>query len=176
MAFEYLDLRYAECFGWRRPDRRNPGRSWVDIAEASVGLGWNGVDVKALERDLAFNVRQCYFNIACGEFIDMSTDFIWRATFINDHAMWKLTLPKSPDTEVLPEDASAFFASEFFKKFAKRCADLIRHAEFRFTQTVEPHLDDGDLLEVQEEKLSRIMYSAGNKRFMENLRTGKYEM
>lgn len=177
MAFENLDLKSAICFGWRPRFRSGvPVRSWCEIAEESITKGWRRVNVKALARDLAVNVDACYFYVAQGEFVDLDTGFTWRAVFVNDHMMWKLDLPGSPDAETLPEDADAFFKSEFFRKFAKRCGDLIDRARAEFTKTVEQHLEDGDLLEVDEVKLSRVMKDVDTKRFMENLRGCKYEL
>ena len=80
MAFERLELKSASCFGWRPPSREGGGsKCWFDISEESIAKRWNDVDVRQLERDLAMNVETCYFNIARGEFVDLDTEFRWRA-------------------------------------------------------------------------------------------------
>ena len=175
MAFERLTLKSALCFGWSPPSATGPAGCWYDIAEQSVTKGWRGVDVGALEKDLAANVDASYFYICQGEFQDFDTDFRWRAVFVNDHAMWRLDMP-GQDIDIIPEDAKEFFGSEYFKKFSKRCGDLIDRAKARYWKTVDPRLKAGDLLQVAPEKLERILHDVDVKHFMENLRNGKYEL
>lgn len=179
MAFESLELTSALCFGWRPPRLGDDGlkrRCWYDLAEESITKGWRDTDVQAMSKDLAANVASSYFYIAQGEFRDVVTGFRWRAVFVNDHMLWRLDMPKSPDTEILPADAAEFFKSKMFLKFAKRCGDLIDRADKRFRETVWPHVQEGEFLEVAEEKLERVLFNIETARFMNNLRTGKYEL
>ena len=177
MAFQNLDLNFATCFGWRPRIKGAPERRlWCDLAREAETKGWRNVDVKGIDLDLATNVDASYFYLARGKFTDLDTQFKWRAVFVNDHGLWKLDLPESNGAETLPEDAKAFFESEYFKKFSKRCGDLVDQARKLYRKVVEPHLKDGDLLSVAEEKLERVMFLAENARTMENLRGGKYEL
>ena len=58
--------------------------------------------------------------------------------------MWKLELLGGG--EVLPEDAKAFFGCDYFKKFSKRCGDLIDRARKIYVDIVEQHLTEGELM------------------------------
>jgi hypothetical protein len=177
LAFQNLDLKFATCFGWRPSIKGAPERGqWCDLAREAKTKGWRHVDVHGLDRDLATNVDASYFYLARGKFVDLDTQFAWRAVFVNDHGLWRMDIPGSPEAETLPEDAKAFFESEFFKKFSKRCGDLVDDAKRLFREVVEPHVKDGDLLSVAEEKLERILFLAENAHTMDNLRQGKYEL
>lgn len=179
MAFEKLQLTSALCFGWRPPvlgAGAVPVKCWYDVAEESITKGWRDSNVADMENDLAQNVDSSYFYVAQGEFEDLVTGFKWRTVFVNDHMLWKLDMPKSPNTEALPQDAEEFFKSKMFLKFAKRCGDLIDRADKMFRNIVEEHLKNGEFLQVSEPKLERILFDIETSRFMANLRTGKYEL
>ena len=88
--------------------------------------------------------------------------------------MWKLELLGGG--EVLPEDDKACFGCDYFKKFSKRCGDLIDRARKIYVDIVEQHLMEGELMQVDPVKLDRIIHDTGVTRFMDNLRGGKYEL
>lgn len=173
MAFENLDMRDAACFGWCP---KGPDTNWYKVAQRSIDIGWSE-DIRArVEKDLAVNVKASYFYICEGEFEDIDTGIRWRCSFMNDHMMWQLRIVDSPDADVTPEDAKAFFSSEMIQKFAKRCGDLIARAAKQIQNLLEPYLETGELLDVDEIKLSRIMDCVDKEYFMDNLRTRKFEM
>jgi len=171
--FENLDLVEAFCFGWCPAAAEN---CWANIADASITRGWKNTDVRRLDVDLKKNVDACYFFPCQGSFRDLDTGYLWRAAFVADHMLWKLELPESEGAEVLPEDAKAFFSSEYFMKFAKRCGDLIGRAKKIYEKVVDQHLRNGELMSVDVPKLERILHDASVTRFTDNLRRAKYEL
>lgn len=170
--FENLELKEAFCWGWCT---RAAELCWANIADASITKGWRNSDVKRLDVDLKKNVDACYFFICQGTFEDLDTGFRWRAAFVNDHALWKLELSEG-QAEVLPEDAKAFFSCEYFKKFSKRCGDLIDRARKIYLDVVDPHLKNGELMSVDPVKMERLVHDSGVSQFMDNLRNSKYEL
>lgn len=118
----------------------------------------------------------CYFFICQGTFLDLDTGFRWRAAYVNMHMLWKLELVDGKGAEVLPEDAKAFFSCGYFKKFSKRCGDKIDRAVQIYREIVQEHLEDGELISVDPVKLEACLDGAETKRFMDNLRGGKYEL
>lgn len=139
-----------------------------------MSKGWKNSDIQRLDVDLKKNVDACYFFPCQGVFEDIDTGFRWRAAFVADHMMWKLEILGG--SEVLPEDAKAFFGCDYFKKFSKRCGDLIDRARKIYTGIVDPHLKSGELMQVDPIKLDRIIHDTGVTRFMDNLRNCKYEL
>lgn len=121
------------------------------------------------------DVDASYYFLTVGTFKDLDTDYVWRASFINRHGMWKLELSDG-SAPVLPEDASAFFSCEYFKKFSKRGADLIARALSVYDEIVDSRIISGDLLKVDPVKLEKILGFVRNSRIMQNYRDGKYEM
>jgi len=171
--FENLDLVEAFCFGWCT---RAASACWANIADASITRGWKNSDVRRLDVDLKKNVDACYFFPCQGSFRDLDTGYLWRAAFVADHMLWKLELPESEGAEVLPGDAKAFFSSEYFVKFAKRCGDLIDRAKKIYEKVVDQHLRNGELIQVDPIKLEAILFWCENQRFISNLRSGRYEL
>ena len=171
--FENLELRKAFCFGWCPVAA---GRCWANIADESVTRGWKNSDTARLDEDLKRNVDACYFFPCQGTFEDLDTGYRWRAAFVADHAMWKLELDGSPEAEVLPEDAKAFFSCEYFMKFAKRCGDILDRAKKVYCGVVDRHVKAGELMKADTVKLERILHDLGVARYMDNLRGGKYEL
>ena len=184
MAFEELDLRNPsdlKCFGYRPKYKRDPNtgkkiylKSWVTIARQSLTDGWNNVDVKSLEDDLTQNINECYFEIVDAVIEDFESGMRWRVAFDIDMGLWKFSIDKSPDAEVTPEQCKALSESEYFKKFARKCGQIIDEADQVFNKIVNYHLENGDLLKVPEVKLGRILYSIELKWWMDNLRQCKY--
>ena len=173
MAFENLELKEAFCFGWCPRARTE---AWYNLAIESVTTGWKNANIEHIDQDLKTNVDTCYFFICRGTFEDLDTGMKWQAQYINDHGLWLLTLPEGDGAEVLPEDAKAFFSCEYFKKFAKRCGDLIARAVDCYHEVIEQHLTGGELMSVDPVKLERIMFVAENAKMTDNLRNGKYEL
>ena len=169
MAFENIELRAARCFGWRY---ENP--SWADLADLAQARGWTEDKDAEVDSLLAADADSSYFSVCEGEFADVDTDIRWRATFQNLHAMWKLEV--ADGGEVLPEDAAAFFSSEYFAKFAKRCADLAQRAAGTFRSAVEPRMREGRMLRSDPVKVEAVLDAVEHARSAENLRTGKYEL
>lgn len=173
MAFENLDLRKDACFG-RTPEENRPG--WVQLAEMSISEGWDRIDVKKLERDLTTNVFNSYFKICEFDAEDLDTGIVWHAEFNNDLGMWKVAIAESPDAEVEAEDIDALVKSEMFTDFAMNAGQTIDKAVRIYNEVIDAHLEDGDLLEVDEIKLARILFSVDLKWWMDNLRQGKYSL
>lgn len=169
--FQNIQLIDVYCFGFC-PNAAD--LCWANIADGSVSKGWKNSDVQRLDVDLKKNVDACYFFPCQGTFEDIDTGFRWRAAFVADHMMWKIQLIGGE--EVLPEDAKAFFGCDYFKKFAKRCGDLIDRARKIYVDIVDQHLKNGELMQVDPIKLDRIIHDTGVTRFMDNLRNCKYEL
>lgn len=173
MAFENLDIRENACFG-RTPEEMKPG--WVQAAEMSITEGWNKIDVEKLERDLQTNVANSYFKICEFDAEDLDTGILWHAEFNNDLGMWKASIAGSPEAEVTTEDADALFKSPAFIDFAMNAGQTIDKAMNIYNLVVDQHLENGDLLEVDEIKLARILFCIDLKWWMDNLRQGKYSL
>ena len=163
--FESLDLKRISLFG---------GGPWTKLATQSKTLGWDGIDKLALEKNLARSTDACYFRIVSFVVEDLDNEIRWHASFLNDKGLWELEIDGSPDAEVEPEQMADFFGSEEFKKIAKRAGWLLEEARSLVQDVLQEHIDNGQLLAVDEVKLEAIMHWLGDKQFMENLRSGKF--
>ena len=172
VPFANLDLTGATCFGWCPLAKGR--QSWFRLADQSVTKGWKATDVQRIGDDLMKNVDACYFFVAQGDFLDIDSGMKYHARFVNDSALWYLSIPDSEEAEILPEQADQFFKSELFGKFARRCGELIDRAVRCYYEIIEPHMQNGEFLQVSEVKLARILHDCGVSRFMSNLRDCKY--
>lgn len=167
--FSKIDVKFCHCFGGYHTND-----SWLKIAEQSISQGWRNIDIGKLEHDLMEDVDKSYHNIAFIEIVDLSTDISWIVKYINDKNLWKLEIKDSETAEILDEDKQAFFTSEEFKKILRDCGDLLNKSLQIFNEIVKQHLEKAELLDVDEVKLSAILYWLNDKMFMENFRIGKY--
>lgn len=105
---------------------------------------------------------------------DLDNEIIWHASFLNDKGLWELEIANSPQAEVEPSQMADFFGSNEFKRIAKRAGWFLEEAKHLLIDVVMAKLETGELLDVDEVKLSAIMHWLSNKQFMENLRSGKF--
>ena len=168
--FENLDLNEWYCFGIEHPKEN----SWTTIALKSRTLGWKAIDVKKLENSLRQNVDSSYLFLASFYLTNLDDDMKYLCFFDNQKGMWGLQIQDSPKAEIDLEEKSNFFKSDMFKKIAERTADLIQRANDEYEQVIDQHLKNGELLEVDEIKLSAILHLANQKVTMQNLRSGKW--
>lgn len=169
--FQNLDLREAYCFGW---EPKAKDKCWYNLSVKSRTLGWKSTDVKALEQSLKQNVDACYFYLASFYFTDVDSDVKYFCFFDNSKSLWGLQIQDSPKAEIEAEDVKAFFSSEIVKKAMVRARSLVMRAAEEFNSCLLPHLEDGELLEVDEVKLEAILHTIRQEFSMVNLGTGQY--
>lgn len=173
MAFERLDLKAVSCFGWSRPDKSGE-TGWSSTARKCVSFGWSDESARKINDGLAADVSRSFGRIASGRFVDLDTQVQYRAYFDNSKGLWFLEIVDSPKADVLDEDLQGFFGSEEFGSFARRCAQLALQAKDVYEKVVKEHLEDGELLGVNEQKLEWILRDLGVGRFVDNLRGCRY--
>lgn len=168
--FDNLDLKSISIFGGKKTEEQ----VWSKLAEQSLTLGWKNIDVSVLSESLARAVDSAYFRIVSFVVEDLDTEFKWHASFLNGKGLWDLEIFDSPKADIEPVEMKEFFGSETFKKIAKKAGWILENARKLLNEVIEPHLDSGELLEVDEVKLAAITHWLSDKQLMENLRTGKF--
>lgn len=169
MAFERLDLKAVSCFGWSRPDKSGE-TGWAATARKCVSFGWSEEAARKIDDGLAADVSRSFRRIASGRFVDLDTQVQYRAYFDNAKGLWFLEIVDSPAADVLDEDLQGFFGSEEAGRFARRCSHLALDAADVYGGIVKEHLENGELLKVNEQKLDRILRDLAVGRFIDNLR------
>lgn len=170
MAFERLDLKAVSCFGWSRPIQP----SWVELAKKSVSSGWTIGIAKQIDEKLAQDVSKSFERLIQCRFIDLATNIYYKAYFDNSRGLWYLEIIDSPKAQILDDDLNGFFGSDGFKRFAKRCSQILTDAKQVYDETIKEHLENGELLSVSEQKLDWILRDLDVGRFMDNLRDCRY--
>jgi len=173
MAFERLELKNASCFGWSVPDG-NGMAGWVDYARRCVSMGWTKESAAEIDRNLAVDVSRSFERLAAGDFFDLDSGMKYSAYFDSSKTLWFLELTGSPKAEVLDEDCQGFFGSKEFGRFARRCATLATEGAKIYADVVQEHLENGELLKVNEQKLAWILKDLGIGRFVDNLRSCRF--
>lgn len=169
-SFESLDLKSITIFGGKKTDEQ----TWAQLAEQSKTLGWKSIDQTVFQKSLARAVETCYFRLVSFNAETLDDEMRWHASFLNGKSLWDLELADSPKAPVEPEQMGEFFSSEAFKKIAKRAGWILKSTRDLISEVVVPHLEAGELLEVDEVKLAAIMHWLDDKQLLENLITGKF--
>lgn len=173
MAFERLDLKAVSCFGWSHLDKSGE-TGWSSTARKCVSFGWSEDVARKIDDGLAADVSKSFGRIASGRFVDLDTQVQYRAYFDNAKGLWFLEIVDSPEADVLDEDLQGFFGSEEAGRFARRCAQLALSAKDVYEKVVKEHLENGELLKVNEQKLEWILRDLSVGRFVDNLRGCRY--
>lgn len=168
--FQNLDLKSIQMFGAMSKNVPN----WIDLAQQSKTFGWKKTDRKSLEKSLAKNVEQSYFRIISFSIVDLDNDIEWRASFQNDKGLWNLEIANSPRADIEPSQMRDFFSSDLFKKIAKKAGQILNEAKNLLKDVLMLHIENGELLDINDVKLSAIMHWLENKQFCENLKSGKF--
>lgn len=168
--FQNLDLKTIQMFGAMPKTVSN----WKDLAQQSKTFGWKKTDRKTLEVSLARNVEQSYFRIISFSAVDLDNEIEWRASFQNDKGLWDLKIANSPKAEIEPSQMRDFFSSELFQKIAKKAGQVLDEAKHLLKDVLVIHIEKGEMLKIDDVKLSAIMHWLDDKQFCENLKSGKF--
>lgn len=171
MAFKYLELTGAKCFGFNQ----DKDRSWRRLAAAASESGWNERIRSKIEKDLGRNVDASFFRICSFDFDDVETGAKWRASFENDRGCWTLEIRGEGQPAALESDKEGFFSSDDFVEACRKAGDHIDRAYDAYEKIIKPRMDAGELLGVDTKKLDSIIDRAGNKGFMDKFRSGAYQ-
>ena len=169
--FAQLDLREASCFGWERDPKQ---KCWYNKCLHAKTVGWKNADVQGIQESLKNNVDACYFYLANFYFVDVEDEMRWHAFFDNSKGLWRLEIQDSPKAELESQQYADFFGSDMMKKTANRAYDLIKRAEKEFNETLKVHMDNAELLEVDEVKLEAELHFINDSLLMENLKSCKW--
>ena len=163
--FDNLDLRKKRCFGCSSPK----DTCWLALAKQAVDNGWESIDAAALEKSLAKDVDKSYMCLAKYRFVNVNDNMAYVVRFDNNNALWDVEIADSPDAELSFEDRNDLFKSPVVKATAKKTYSRLLLAKKLFHQVVERHLDEGELLDVDDVKLSAILSFIDNERLMNNI-------
>lgn len=127
-----------------------------------------------LEQSLKKNIEASYNCLAKASIKDLDTDIEYAVSFLNDKKLWKLEVLGSKDAEVLDEDRDEFFASDLFKKFLKKASTYVENGLKVYEDIVKQHVEDGELLAVDETKLERVIFACKDKLLLKSFKAGKF--
>ena len=164
-----FDLTFVECFGFTSPR----AKSWTKLADRAFTDG--GAQAKKdLEKSLANNIEASYYRLVGVGVKDLDTDTEYFVSFNNGKKLWDMEISGSKEAEVLPEDKDAFFKSDVFKKVLKQASTDLDRALKTYEEVVKQHIEAGELMEVDETKLERVIFDCNDKLLMKNLKSGKH--
>lgn len=164
-----FDLTFVECFGFTSPR----AKSWTKLADRAFTDGGEQAK-KDLEKSLANNIEASYYRLVGIGVKDLDTDTEYFVSFVNGKKLWDMEISGSKEAEVLPEDKDAFFKSDVFKKVLKQASTDLDRALKTYEEVVKQHIEAGELMEVDETKLERVIFDCNDKLLMKNLKSGKH--
>ena len=164
-----FDFTFCECFGFTSPR----AKSWTKLAEV-VFAKKDKQALKDLEKSLKWNVESSYYRLVGAGVKDLDSDIEYFVSFVNGKKLWDIEIKDSKDAEVLPEDKEEFFKSDLFKKLLKQASTDLDEAAKLYKDVVKQHIEAGELMEVDETKLERVIFDCNDKLLMKNLKSGKH--
>ena len=172
MALENLNIKRIYCFGWSQPLNKN----WTSIANSSINKGWKAIDKKALESTLAADVLRSYSRLFESEFEDLDDSIHYTVYFDNNKKLFCLELTNGKDNgaELMLEQKKLFFKSDMFKKTTRRAHELLERAKKIYEGQVKQHIEDGDLLEIDEIKAEAVESFLNDSQLMRNFKLAKW--
>lgn len=165
-----LDIKKIEVFGWTSPK----SQCWWYICNPAISKGWKAIDQKKAEQSLKANVEACYKTLFSADFEDLDDSIHYTVFFDNQKKLFDLKLTNSEDGEILPEQKKELFKSETFKKTALRAYEILERAKKLIEDLLDDHIEAGELLEVDETKLSAILSMLEDQQLLKNFRLRKY--
>ena len=168
--FAGLDLRKAHCFGFQMPEKS----CWKSLADQADDIGWELIDKRMLEKSLTRDVEDSYMKIAQFKLTNVDDGMSYDVWFDNNKQLWNVEIANSPMAEISPEERKDFFASELFKKIAKKTYGRLNNAKETYVKQVQPHLENAELMLVDTVKLDVIIRFLDSEHFLDNLLNCKY--
>ena len=139
-----------------------------------MSKGWKAVDVKKAEQSLKANVETCYKTLVTADFEDLDDSIHYTVFFDNQKKLFDLKLTNSTAGEVLPEQKKELFKSETFKKTAARAYEILLRSKKLVEDLLDDHIEAGEMLAVDETKLSAILSMLEDQQLLKNFRLRKY--
>lgn len=165
-----LDIKKLEVFGWSHPKKD----CWWYIINPSISKGWHSIDVKKAEQSLKTNILSSYTRLFSSDFEDLDDSIHYTVYFDNQKRLFNLELTNTKNGEILPEQKKEFFKSDLFKKTAARAYEILVRAKEQIENIVMTHIEQGELLEIDEIKLEAIIHMLNDQVLMKNFRLAKY--
>lgn len=172
MNVENIEVLSIGCFGWRPVNGRQ--NTWWAIANQIESKGWRAIDVDQLQEDLDADLHFAAETIMKAEFRDVDTDMKYIVSFQNDRKLWKLEIKDNPTVDIPKEDKQVFFKSECWKKTCTRVVEILERAKTTINDLLMAKVKSGELLNIDEDLLSKVLKYISDPTLMKNLRLHKY--
>lgn len=167
MGMKNFDVKSIEVFGLQ--PKQN---SWYDMIANS---DFESLDKHKFETALKWNVELGYYRLCSASLIDLDTDIEYVVWFFNSKRVWNVDIANSKDPNaVSPEEKKALFSNPLVKKIIARTYDVLIRASKIYTEKVQPHIEAGELLGVDENKADAVIWFIEDTTLMNNLKKGLY--
>lgn len=172
MNVDSLEAKTINCFGYTYPKTQD----WKHLAEKSISAGWKNIDVDKLQKSLAANVLSSYKKLCEFKIVDLESDFEYTIWFDNDQKQWNLDYSNLKSKADIPpiEDRKAIFTCEMVKRICRRAYEKIIDGYKSLDELVLSHIESGELLDVDEIKLDRIVDLINDSSAMTNFKMIKF--
>lgn len=172
MNVDALEITSVNCFGYTYPCIED----WKHLADMSISAGWKNIDVKRLHKSLAKNVIQSYDKLCSFELKDHESDFEYSIWFDNNQKKWNLDYSNLTSKADIPpiDDRKVMFTSELVKRLIRRAYEIISEAYELLDKIIISHIEQGELLDVDEIKLDRIIDLINDSYAMSNFKMIKF--
>lgn len=165
--FKNIDITNITVFGKNMPK----GKCWTNLIKKAKDFSL--IDKKKFEESLKWNVEGSYYRLASIIFKDLDTDIEWFLSFITGMKKWNLELgidSKKADYTVTPDQKFDALNNPDIKRVIEKMNTVMLDAAALCKEKVMQHVEAGELLEVDETKLERVLDAIDDSTLMGNLK------
>ena len=137
----------------------------------AVSKGWRSLDVDKIEDAIAKNVGKCYKSLVSAKVKDLDDDTTYSVGFDNMKKLYTLAIDGNDDAELEPSQYIDFFHSDFMKRFGKTAESRSKLALKAYNDIVKTHLDNSELLNVNEIQIEAVASMLSDPEVTRNIRT-----
>ena len=165
--FKNVDIKNITVFGKSMPK----DKCWANML--SKAKDFSLIDKKKFEDSLKWNVESSYYRLASITFKDLDTELEWFLSFITDQKKWDLELGidnEKADATVSPDQKFDALNNPDIKRVIEKMNSVMLNAAAACKEKVMQHVEAGELLDVDETKLERVLDAIDDNVLMANLK------
>lgn len=169
--FKNLDTIRIAVFGYLSEE--SPSQQWLTqlIKLRKLSAINKQSFIKSFKRD----IEESYVNLASFNIKDLDSDFVYIVFFDNLAKKWNVTLEGSSQADAVDIlDKIDLFKTDEIKSLIKRATEIFKQASAFVKKHIMVHVENGELLEIDETKLEAILDMLNDEELLSNFRKRVY--
>lgn len=169
--FKNLDTINISVFGYSSSE--SPEQQWLTQLIKLRKL--NALNKEEFIKSFKKDVEDSYVNLASFKIEDLDSEFVYIIFFDNLAKKWNVQLEGSTQADSVDiMDKIDLFKTDEVKSLVKRALEVFKQADIFVKKHIMMHIENGDLLEVDETKLEAILDMLNDQELLSNFKKRVY--